>query len=136
MLFKFWIFLNSSVFAEIHNRVNPKYLNMSYKQLIECIPYDDGFNWRETKPIKDEHEGDTYNKYIMEWVGTILTYFQWAYNIDFHDWLKYFSVKDIYYKYYHLHECSYIVTVQKLKEMYNYAVEHKEFRMERREINV
>lgn len=108
-------FLSSSVFQEIYNRANPMYLNKSPKQLIECISYDDGFEWYNTKPT-----GEEIDKYIMEWVGTLLAHFQWEYKIDFKDWLKYFSVRDIYNMYYPLHEASYQVASSKLMENYRY----------------
>ena len=116
-------FLSSSVFYEICYRSNPKYLNMSYKQLLECLSYDDKFDWINTKPT-----GEEYDSYIMWWVGMILTHFQWKYRVDFRDWLKYFSVKDVYNMYYPLHEASVSVSADKLFEMYQYKKEHKQFR--------
>lgn len=107
-------FLGSSVFQQIHHRSNPRYLNMSSEQLLECLSFDDKFDWTSTKPTKE-----IFDPYIMEWVGTILTYFQWAYSVDFTDWLKYFSVQDIYDAYYPLHEASYETSIEKLKEFYD-----------------
>ena len=116
-------FLSSSVFYEICFRANPKYLNMSYRQLLECLSFDDGFDWKNTKPT-----GKEYDSYIMWWVGMILTHFQWKYRIDFRDWLKYFSVEDVYNMYYPLHEASVSVSADKLFEMYQYKKENKQFR--------
>ena len=116
-------FLGSSVFREIYSRANPRYLNMGYRQLLECLSYDDKFDWINTKPT-----GEEYDSYIMWWVGMILTHFQWKYRVDFRDWLKYFSVKDVYNMYYPLHEASVSVSADKLFEMYQYKKEHKQFR--------
>ena len=83
-------FLGSSVFSEIYSRANPRYLNMGYKQLLDCLVYDDGFDWENT-----EFDYSFYSPFQLYNIGIILTYFQWKYKIDFKDWLKYFSVKDM-----------------------------------------
>lgn len=93
---------------------------MSSKQLIECISYDDGFNWMDTAPTEEETDQN-----ILAWVGSLLVYFQWKYKIDFRDWLKYFSTKDIYDMYYPLHEAAYEIAADKLWENYSYVKNKK-----------
>lgn len=112
-------FLGCVVFQEVNSRGNPKYLNMGYKQLIECISFDEGLDWKKTKK-KEEVDED-----ILWWVGELLTRFQWRYSIDFRDWLKYSSVKDVYNMYYPLHEASYQVATEKLYEWYEYNKKNK-----------
>lgn len=116
-------FLQSSIFYEVYTRANPKYLNMSSRQLIECISYDDGFEWFKTTPIKEDIDIDPN---IAEWLGNLITYFQWNYRIDFRDWLKYFSTRDIYNMYNPLHEASYQVASDKLAENYDYMMRKKQ----------
>ena len=116
-------FLGSSVFSEVYSRANPRYLNMGYKQLLDCLVYDDNFDWEKTKST-----GKDYDSYIMWWVGMVLTHFQWKYRVDFIDWLKYFSVEDVYNMYYPLHEASISVASDKLYENYLYKKENKMFR--------
>ncbi|MBR1453859.1 MAG: hypothetical protein IJ593_04370 [Lachnospiraceae bacterium] len=105
-------FLAGSVFEAVHELGNPKYLNMSHRQLIECISYDDKLIWWETKPVEE------VDWTIAWWVGNILAIFQWRYSIDFRDWLKYFSTKDVFNMYYPLHEASFQNASEKLYEMY------------------
>lgn len=107
-------YLSCRVFKEINKRQNPKYLNMSYLQLLEVLSYDDKFDWEQT--IKKE-DADVE---ILWWTGYVLTYFHWMFCVDFEDWLKYFSSKDVYKMYYPLHEASIEVAAQKLNEMYKF----------------
>lgn len=45
----FWI-----VFQEVNSRSNPKYLNMGYKQLIECISFDEGLDWKKKEEVDED----------------------------------------------------------------------------------
>lgn len=115
------VFLSSIVFKEILERQNPKYLNMGYRQLLECISYDEGFDYKVTK-------GEPKDEYILNWCGWVLSRFFWKYSIDFNDWLKYFSTEDVYNMFYPAHEASIDWTADLLMTNYKYAKEHKEFR--------
>ena len=117
------VFLSSIVFKEILERQNPMYLNMGYRQLFECISYDEGFDYKATKG-----KGVECDPYILEWCGWVLSKFFWKYSIDFNDWLKYFSVEDVYGYYYPANEASIDWTADLLMSNYKYAKERKEFR--------
>lgn len=93
---------------------NPRYLNMSSRQLLECLSYDDKFEWTETTSITNKE----YDEYILWWVATLLVYFQWAYSIDFSDWRKYFSVQYVYDMFYPLHEASFQNACDRLYDLY------------------
>lgn len=115
-------YLGCRVFKEINRRENPKYLNMSYFQLLEVLSYDDHFDWEHTT------KKENVDREILWWTGYVITYFHWYFCIDFEDWLKYFSVKDVYNMYYPMHEASIQVSAEKLYEIYQRKKKDKEFR--------
>ena len=121
--------LSGTAFSEVHDRGNPKYLNMSYLQLLERVHAEDNFDWESTKAEQNLR----LDKYILEWTAWVLVLFQWMYRVDFRDWLKYFSVKDVYNMYYPLHETSLENAASKLKYNYDYCKKNKEFREKRDE---
>ena len=108
-------FLASSVFTSL-TRVgtNPKVLNMSSAQLIEVMQNGDGYDWRSTEKKED------VDWTIADWVAMVLTFFHWRFSIDFRDWLKYLSTRDVFKWYYPLHECGLVVTSDKLYGAYEH----------------
>lgn len=106
------VLLGSKAFKEVLTRANPIYLNMGSSQLFDCVQCEEGFDWKHSKRMQ------TYEPDIMWWVGKVLAYFQWAYRIDFSDWLEYESIEEIYNIYYPLHEASYENAAAKLMNRY------------------
>ena len=111
-------FLGSTVFKDIHDRANPMYLNKSPRQLFECLTFDEEFDVEATYPDTSKD----YDRDILYWTAIVLVRFQWYYNIDFSDWLNYFSFQDVYNKFYPAHEASYQYTVELLKDEYDSVI--------------
>lgn len=119
------------VFQQVHFRKSPIVLNSSPMQLLEYVSYDDSFDWKATKSPSDK----TYDPEIMWWTGTLLAQYQWALGIDFVQWLKYFSVLDVYRLYYPLHEASFQNAVCKLQERFDNLIKKRDIRPEYLKLN-
>ena len=110
------VFLKSHAMYQIYEWGNWFYLNMSIPQLLECISYDEGFDWKNSTPTAEPVDPS-----VLWWVGMVLVQFQWEYKVDFRDWCTYFSAKDVYDMYYPLHEASLSNAASKLYAAYEYA---------------
>lgn len=114
-------FLASTIFEEVHTRGNFLYLNKSPRQLLECLTYDEEYDYLKELP----DTSSLYEPDILYWTAEVLVRFQWYYNIDFREWLKYFSTQDVYDMFYPGHEASYQHMIELLKEKYD-SKSHKD----------
>ena len=111
-------FLVCKVFHDIGAWQVYGHLDKTIAQLLESVSFDEGFDWRNSEPTDD------VDPTILWWVGLVIAQFHWEYCIDFKDWRKYFSVKDVYNMYYPLHEASLSNAASKLYTNYEYARQH------------
>lgn len=88
---------------------NPLYLNKTPKQILSSI----GVYVKLDMPISD-----VYDEFIMEWMADIYVYMQWKYNILSSRIAEKVKPKELYFKYYPLHETSVENGVEKLMKWY------------------
>ena len=89
---------------------NPLYLNKTPKQILGSIG------------IKIDSEAginEKYDEFILEWMADVYTYMQWKYNLKSEDIVDKIKPKELYNKYFPLHEASLENGVEKLKKIYN-----------------
>lgn len=88
---------------------NPLYLNKSPKQILGNM----GFEIDAPGKISLD-----YDEFILEWMADIYTYLQWNYGIYSSDIVAKILPKDLYNKYFPLHEASISNGAEKLKRIY------------------
>ena len=93
---------------------NPLYLNKTPKQILGEL----GIHIQNPDQISE-----TYDEFILEWMADIYTYMQWNYNISSSEIVRKISPKDLYSKYYPLHEASIKVGAEKLFQIYQFEKE-------------
>ena len=89
---------------------NPLYLNKTPKQILGSIG------------IKIDSEAginEKYDEFILEWMADVYTYMQWKYNLKSEDIVDKIKPKELYNKYFPLHEASLENGVEKLKKICN-----------------
>ena len=90
---------------------NPLYLNKTPKQILGEL----GIRIQNPDQISE-----TYDEFILEWMSDIYTYMQWNYNIASSEIVRKILPKDLYSKYYPLHEASIKVGAEKLFQIYQF----------------
>lgn len=88
---------------------NPLYLNKTPKQILGAM---------EIKIHNWDVISEEYDEFILEWMADIYTYMQWKYSYLSGEIVKAISPKELYKKYYPLHEASIEIGVEKLNEIY------------------
>lgn len=88
---------------------NPLYLNKTPKQILGSM----GISIKNDWCISEE-----YDEFILEWMADIYTYMQWKYNLPSDEIVKAIQPKELYTRYYPLHETSLENGVRKLREIY------------------
>lgn len=109
--------LTSNMVYEIYKRQNWGYLCCLSSSILDYAEYNEHFNWKKTK-----FKGKGDDGYVAWWTGAVLACFQWAYKIDFKEWIKYMSSEDVYNMYYPLHEASFTKAVEVVKYNYDHRV--------------
>jgi len=88
---------------------NPLYLNKTPKQILGAMGIEI-HNWDEIS--------EQYDEFILEWMADIYTYMQWKYGYQSADMIMLITSKELYHKYYPLHEASIEAGTEKLRKIY------------------
>lgn len=88
---------------------NPLFLNKTPKQILGSL----GVTVNLSTSISEQ-----YDEFIMEWMADIYTYLQWKYNLLSRDIVNKIQPKELYSKYYPLHETSIENGAEKLVDIY------------------
>lgn len=88
---------------------NPLYLNKTPKQILSSI----GVLVDDSALISEK-----YDEFVLEWMADIYTYMQWEYDFLSKEIVEKIKPKELYSKYYPLHEASVENGVEKLRILY------------------
>lgn len=99
----------NSEYRKNMNFGNPLFLNKTPKQILGSL----GVEIKKNSDISE-----AVDEFILAWIADIYTYLQWKYNIASSDIVKAIKPKELYSKYYPLHETSIENGTSKLKELY------------------
>lgn len=99
-----------SDYREYMDMGNPLYLNKTPKQILGNM----GIRVDFKADISDQ-----WDEFILEWMSDVYTYLQWKYGLCSSSIVEKICPKDLYRKYYPLHEASLSNACEKLLKIYD-----------------
>lgn len=109
--------LTSHIFDSILDCKNPLFLNFISTDILSYMEYNERFDWKKTR-----FKGKGDDEYVANWTGKVLTYYQWAYRINFQHFIEYMSSEDVYNMFYPLHEAPMTKAIDIVKDNYDCRV--------------